>query len=499
MAFDLTEYLAQFDPEVLATPEGRRALTKTDPLLFAITYCESHLRGKETNDELTLSEFHLDIVEKAKRWIRPATRPAQYRESFVAPRSCGKSTWCFLILPMWAAAHGLRDFAAAFADSATQAEMHLATFKHELVTNELLQRDYPDLCVPLLRPSGARSADNQAMYHAKSGFVFAARGIDAASLGMKVGKRRPDLLILDDVEPGEERYSLAQKDKRLSAILDSVLPLNVYARVVLVGTVTMGGSLVHELVESVTTPSDTADWIKDENFRCHYYPALITDDVTGEERSIWPEKWSLDFLNSIRHTRQFLKNYMNSPLGADGQYWRPEDFIHCEVKGVARQLLSIDPAVTSTAKSDYTALAVVGYSPMENRAVVRDAWQLRIQPGEPLRQRVLAILEAYPDTMGVLVETNQGGDAWKAILHHLPVDIHTVHQTDPKEVRAAHLLNRYQRGQVVHEKPIPAAEMQMVSFPKAPHDDLVDCIASGVAALLPKPKRSSGVRSMHVA
>lgn len=498
--FDLNAYLADLDPDLLADPEGRRILTRLDPLAFALTYLAHHLRGGETQGEITLAEFHEDIVKQARRWVVPSTEPHADRDAYIAPRGCGKSTWFFMILPMWAAAHGHRKFAAAFADSATQAETHLQSFKHELSTNELLRQDFPELCTPLVRSGGSKVADNRGLYQAASGFVFGARGIDSSALGLKVGNLRPDLLILDDIEPDEASYSLAQKEKRLSTLLDAILQLNIYARVVIVGTVTMSGSLVHELVQSVTLPAETADWVKDEGFRAHHYPALIADPQTGAERSIWPEKWSLEYLLSIRHTRSFLKNMQNDPMGADGEYWRPEDFTHTEVHGIARQVLSIDPAVTTTERSDYTALAVVGYSPLEQRAVVRDAWQLRIQPGRELRDRVLQILDAYPETAGVLIETNQGGDAWRAILHDLPVPITTVHQSDRKEVRAARLLTRYQRGLVVHEKQLPAAEGQMVAFPKAPHDDLVDAIGSGVAAILPKNhKQRPGVHAIAVA
>ncbi|WP_329064902.1 hypothetical protein [Amycolatopsis sp. NBC_01480] len=498
--FDLTAYLRRYDQRVLETSRGRRAACRLDPLLFGVLYLSAHMRGDETGGEITLSEFHADIVKQALQWVVPAAKPGSQRSAYVAPRSCGKSTWFYLILPMWAAAHGHRRFAAAFADSATQAETHLASFKRELETNALLRLDFPDLCTPMTRSGGTKTADNRGLYQARSGFVFAARGVDSSALGLKVGNTRPDLLIIDDIEPDEASYSLAQKDKRLSTLLDAILPLNVYAAVVVVGTVTMAGSLVHDLVKSVTLPSDTAQWVRDEGFQAYYYPALITDPQTGSERSIWPEKWSLEYLQSIRHTRSFLKNYQNDPMGADGEYWRPEDFTHAEVHGIARQLLSIDPAVTATDRSDYTALAVVGYSPLEQRAVVRDAWQLRIQPGRELRNRVLQILDAYPETAGVLIETNQGGETWRAILHDLPVPITTVHQSDRKEVRAARLLTRYQRGLVVHEKPLPAAEGQMVAFPKAPFDDLVDAIGSGVAAILPKNhKQKPAVRSIGVA
>lgn len=470
---------------------------RRNPKMFARYYLAHHVTGLDGT--VTFSEFHDDVYGQALTWIGPDTQPAEHRDAYVAPRGAAKSTMFFLILPMWAACFGHRRFVAAFADSATQAELHLATFKRELDTNARLREDFPELCTPAKRPSGATESDNRGLLITSSGFVFGARGIDASSLGMKVGQRRPDMLVLDDIEPGEETYSAYQADKRLGAILDSVLPLNVFARVVLVGTVTMPGSIVHQLVKSVSTTEEQPDWIKDENFKTHYYPAILTDDA-GEERSLWPAKWPLEYLLSIRHTRSFKKNMQNDPAGRDGDYWNAEDFVYGEVPGLTHQLLSIDPAVTAKKRSDFTALSVIGYSASEKRCVVRFARAVRIQPGEPLRQLVLRILEQFPDIRGLLIETNQGGDAWRAILHGLPVPIKTVHQSEPKEVRAARLLNFYQRKRgglplVMHEQRLPAAEEQMVGFPKAPNDDLVDCIGSGVDVWLRKAGPRSSARS----
>lgn len=486
---DLGAYLAGLDERLLNSSDGRRALTRLDPLAFALTYLPHHLRGDETGDRITLSDFHWDLVSHARQGIQSSVRPAQHRDAYVAPRGCGKSTWNFLLIPMWEAAHGHRNFISAFADSGSQAEQHLMTFKRELDTNELLRFDYPQLCSPARRPGGKAVSDNLNMYVAESGFVFGAKGIDASSLGMKVGKRRPDKIVFDDIEPDESNYSAAQKVKRLVTLQDSVLPLNVYARVVLVGTVTMAGSIVHDLVKSVTLTEPPEPWVMETGFTTHYYPAIVTDETTGDERSIWPAKWPLDWLQSIRDTRDFKKNYANDPMGADGEYWTPEDFTYGTVPALTRSILSIDPAITSTERSDYTALAVVSFSASEGKCLVRDAWQLRIQPGAPLRDRVVRILDAYPEITGVLVETNQGGDAWKAILHDLPVQIVTVHQKEPKPVRAARLLSHYQRHRVLHEKRIRALEEQMVGFPKTAHDDLIDAVGQGVAVFLKtKPK-----------
>lgn len=493
---DLDAYLADVDPRLLDSREGRIALTEMDPLLFGLLYFPHHLRGEETNGVITLSEFHAELVEHAKRWALPSDRPREDREAYVAPRNAGKTTWFFLILPTWAAAHGHQKFIAAFSDSATQAETHLATFRHELDTNALLRQDFPALCKPARKARGPAESDNVSMYIAHSRFVFAARGMDTKSLGLKVGDQRPTLIVLDDVEPGEENYSPALKEKRLGALTDSVLPLNEWARVVLVGTVTMSDSIVHDLVRSTMTPENAPPWVDDQKFRCHYYPALIVDDDTGERRSIWPEKWPLAYLESIEHTRDFKKNFQNDPMGRDGEYWVDTDFTYGSLPAVGSELLSIDPAVTSKSTSDETALAVIGCQ-RERRdgqriepkqCVVEYAEARRVQVGTPLRDWVIAVLTEFLNIRGVLIETNQGGDAWREILHDIGVPIETVHNHVPKEVRAARLLARYQTGRVKHARRFPKAEGQMVGFPKAAYDDLVDAIGNGVAKYLGQPK-----------
>jgi phage terminase large subunit-like protein len=463
----------------------RRAVTHDDPLLFALTYLVHHLLDESGN--LSLSEVHERWIDYAKGWGgRPA--PSEERDAFIAPREMGKSTWVFLLLPMWAAATGRVKFAAAFADSATQAETHLSTFKRELDENARLRADYPDLCKPAVRPRGMLVSDNRAMLHTAAGFVFAARGIDSGNLGMKVGQRRPDLLILDDVEPGESNYSEGQVEKRLATILDVVLPLNVRARVCLVGTVTMPGSIIHQLVQHAAG-EELVEWVKDENFRIHHEkPVVYSDD--GEARSVWPEKWPLDYLRGIEHTRSYAKNFLNQPIATDGDYWRPGHFVYEDPPGVTTCLLSVDPAVTTKKTSDYSGLAVVGLVPgAKPKAVVKHAERVKLR-GAPLRERALALCEEYPEVTHVLVESNQGGDLWLDVFHSMPVKVIVKHNSDPKEVRAASAVNRYERGRVVHAKKMPEVEAEMCSFPKAPHDDVVDAIDHAVNRLLPsKPKK----------
>lgn len=509
--WSLVDHLAGVDPDLLRiarTPDGsgwalnaeaaeaRRLLTLDDPLLFAWVYLNKHLRGEETGGAVSFSRFHLDCLADARRWHVPATRPAEDRAAYVAPRGAGKSTLWFLLIPMWAAAHLVVDFVAAFAHSASQAEGHLQTFKMELDRNPLLRYDYPLLCKAATRPGGTQLQDNRSMLIAESGFVFAAKGIDSGTLGMKVGERRPRVLLFDDVEPDESNYSPDQKDKRLTTIRDAAFPLNLNARVVMVGTTTMRGSVMHDIVRQAVDPDAAPEWPREENIRVRYFPAIVTAD-DGSEASLWPERWDLEFLASIRHTRSYRKNYMNLPADGDGGYWTPDDIRYGELAGVTRRILSIDPAVTSKTTSDFTGLAVVGFSQSEQACQVEHVEQVKMAPAA-LRARVLQLLSAH-DLRHVLIEVNNGGDWLAEVLAPLPAKVVTVTQAEKKEVRAAKVLDHYQAGRVVHTRRLAAFEEQLLAFPRVANDDMVDAAGSGVWLFLKdvkgRPQRQATSRA----
>lgn len=497
--FDLKSFLDDVDARLLETSEGRRSLTRLDPMMFGLLYLTHHMRGKQTGDQITFADCHLDWARQARQWVRPVTEPRTARDVYISPRESAKSTWWFLIIPMWAAAHGFVKFVAAFSDSASQSETHLATYKAELEGNRLLREDYPELTRPAIRGRGTVVADRQSQIQTASGFTFAARGIDSGNLGLKVGAQRPDALIMDDVESGEANYSVRQAAKRLSTIQNVILPLSEFARCVVVGTTTMSGGLIHQCVRSVTTSEPPADWIGEEKFRVHYYPPIIKSD--GGERSIWPSKWPMTYMATVRATRSFKLNFLNQPANLDSQFWSEEDITYGTFP-TARSYLSIDGAVTTKATSDFTGLAVVSWAPgvpakgdrrpLPARCLVEYAQAVKLK-GKALRDRVLQILDSFPEVGAILVESNQGGDMWHEVLHSMPVKVITMTNSAPKEVRAGRLLNLYQLvpPRVIHAEPILALEEELLAFPNGLNDDMIDAIGNAALRFLKPPKREA--------
>jgi phage terminase large subunit-like protein len=402
-----------------------------------------------------------------------------WRRAFIAPRSSAKTTTWFLIAPLWGAAHGHIKFVAAFADSGPQAEIHLDTFKRELEANQLLRTDFPELCAPAIGERSRLISNNKTMTIRENDFVFAAKGADASSLGLKVRNRRPDVIILDDIEPDASSYSLHLAEKRKNTLINSILPLNRNARVIWSGTVTMEGSLIHQLVKTRTRPGeDVASWITDEGFDVSYYPAILTGN-DGEEVSLWPDKWPVDELQAIRRTPSFALNFMNSPVG-DGGAWSVDDIAIKPSETYLRTIISVDPAVTKKNTSDFTGVALLGYNRegQKRRVTVRRVWKVKLSPRD-LRHKVAAILLEFPEVVILLVETNQGGDTWADILGGLGPRFREIKQSVKKEQRAVTLLNGYQKREVVHAEPLPQLDEELLAHPNGLNDDLIDAVGSG--------------------
>jgi predicted phage terminase large subunit-like protein len=449
------------EADAAVVSELRRRVAYSDPLVFGLLYTPAHLTLD--GGDISLSDIHAE-------WISHAGEPG--RRIYVAPRGSGKTSWHYLLLPLWMAATGRRRFIAAFSDSGMQSELHLSSFKLELSRNDRLRQDYPDLCAPGKRPTGASVADNQSLLYTKSGFAFAARGADGSSLGIKLGDARPDHLLLDDIEPHASAYSSYQVSKRLATVTDAILPMgSQHASCTLVGTVTLTNSVIHQAVTHHLHPEESR-WIDDEGFTVHHAEPF---DDAGE--SIWPERWPTEYLRSIEGTRSFALNFLNQPQNLDGEYWLPTDFVYGALPTASRRILVVDPAVTTARTSDETALAVVSYSAHTRSACVDHVQGVRLK-GEPLRELCLRILSQFPDIAYCVWERNQGGEMLPtSVLHDFPVEVRTVHNSEPKPIRIERALSYYRRGVVTHARPFPTAESQMMEFPRGLHDDQADAVS----------------------
>ena len=482
-----------FDSRLLNNSEARIFLTRNDPLLFAAIYLPHKLTlpGEGINTA-SLNQFHIDIAEYAKQWSIPVSelKARAHRDCFIAPRSIGKSTWLFHILPMWAAAHGHRSYIVAFSDSEDQATGWLRNFTTELITNNLLQVDFPELCNPMRKGIvGKALMDNRNATQRENGFIFQAKGVDSAILGANIGGLRPQVILFDDVEPPEANYGQADLKKRKQTILTTHFYLNTFANVAFVGTTTMPNSLIDQMRKVGDASQDydgpeelfsgTLDpeyqWVAKENIKTHYYPAVLVDDE-GNESSLWPEMWPIEDWDDIRGTREFSLNMMNRPISGTEGYWQDDDII-IDSTEFGNTILTIDPAVTTARRSDYTAFAVLSRG-KDGKVYLRHAEQIK-GDGVALRAKAEELATKY--AVGVIiVETNQGGDLWKQVFKDIGYRVRFLNQRIKKEHRIGQAADLYKKGRILHTGHFPILEEQMLAYPNVQHDDLVDAVATGI-------------------
>jgi predicted phage terminase large subunit-like protein len=451
--------------------EYRRQITRDDPLLFAITYFGHYLRGPDGS--ISFNDLHMALIELGRSWMEPGER----RDAVVAPREAGKSVWLFVVLPLWALAHGHRRFFLAFSATGKQASGHLSNLRGEIKGNARLLADFPEL-----KPRrGQDSADLVVM---AGGAAVAARGMGETSLGARAGEQRPDLIVGDDMEPPEADYGTDTRDNTISRITAAILPMNTRAAVALTGTVVTYGSVMHDVVLAATDQRH-GQWLDDEQITPHYFPAIIVED--GRERSLWPQRWSLEWLQARRGTHSYALNFDNNPSPkGSATYWTADAIGYDARVPVVRRIVYVDPATTTKVTSDYTAIVMVGMDASGRRCVVEHAVAGHWDGGE-IREQIWDLKRAHPRSFSELVlETNQGGEAWRRALSPLPpgVTLREVHSKVPKVDRIRDAAEDYRRFAVVHAHPLPALEAQMLAYPRVRHDDLVDALAGVLAEAL---------------
>jgi phage terminase large subunit-like protein len=453
-------------------PEFRRTITRRDPLLFALVYLPDYLIMKRPGFELiACSEWHLDLIASARRWMLDGPM----REAWVVPRKGAKSTWgCAPILPLWAVAHGHRQFFLVFSYTDGQARIHLESIRNEITGNERLLADFPHLRY--------EKGDGRNLATA-GGQRFCGRGLDSETRGLKFGAMLPDVIAIDDGEPSEARYAQNFKATRLTTLKNAILPLNELAVVSIYGTTTKYGSWAHDVVLA-KLGEKTAPWINETEFTCHYYPAIL-DEGLPTERSLWPQKWAISWLKHMRRVdpQKYAKEYLNRPeMARGGDMWTP-DLLHVDRHFESVDyVMTIDVAVSQNATSDETAIAVTGIDRAGQQVCVENMAGGRIT-GTELNNEIWRLRALNPKLKKIFLEANQGGERWREIIRVPPgMELHLTRPTrGSKRNRFEWLLDLHKRGGIVYRREYRELFEQYIAYPDLEHDDRIDVVEAGAA------------------
>jgi hypothetical protein len=445
--FDIKQFLNGYDSNLLVnSPEYRRVITKYNPLLFMLIYLPHLMRSEETNNQFSINDLNLMLARHALQWAAPKTVPKRpgLRKAYLAPRGSSKSTTVQAMI-LWAICHRHVRYVFLFAAIDDTAQSQFSEIRDEIANNKLIAVDYKTLTEPSrLKAKKVAEADSKNLYISQSGIIIEARSIWTSIVGAKRNYRRPDLIIMDDLSKGEGASSVNIASKQLDVVLGSILPMNINSPVWFVGTVHFSGSVEDELLRS--TQGETFKWIDEENVEVHWIKPIVTDSY-GLMRSIWKEKWPLEWLLSQSHTATYQKDFLCRPVPKyDGVGFGDSDFVIEQPTVVSKTILAVDPGVSS--KGDATGIAVVSFSQSARKAFIRDVRGVHLI-GPELKRLVFDLCNEYSVSQ-IIWEDNQGGEALPiaTLGRSFPVPVELIHMSvkqGNKAVRAVLLLNRYKK------------------------------------------------------
>jgi len=462
-----------------------------DPLGWAITFCPNHHKLQTPN-------FHVEIMDAAM----------EYRFLAIgAPRESAKST----IINFDYVSHCIRfkkkRFIVIIANPFKKAATYLDAIKREFSENENLKEKFPIIEI-------VKDAEGDSIFRHADGFdtKVLCKGVEQIGTirGQKFKFSRPDLIVCDDIED-DEMVKNPDRRKELQDYYDeAVVPAGEAGKCqyIIIGTVLHDDSQLAKMLS------------KDKYLEYHkiFYQAL--NNYPTNPTSLWPDKWSVETLIKMMKDRptMFAKEYQNDPASGsnvrfekkDFRYWRNEDgryILFGEQNQVlttgllsdCRAAVACDLAWKEkrSGGADSTVILPAFLTP-DNYLLVEDyICKTGMRPDEFI-EHIFLMVERLEKITGSSVPVGFE----KAMLENvtqwmMKKDMKTrnkflvtkelVWDADKETRIEMRLQPRYSQHVIFHKQGMGELEHQLVRFPSATHDDIIDSL-QGVCQLLQYPK-----------
>lgn len=456
--------------------------------------------GQTTTVPLTRSSIKLsaELIEAfvkeflAQKYDNPLPTPIFHKEMweiaadelyphalFLAPRGHAKSTSITEAYGMTALLFRQRDFAVIISNTVGQSIEFLEDFKTELLTNDKIREEFEI-------HKFLRDREDDIIVQMKDGHKFrvVAKGSEQKVRGLKWNKRRPNLIICDDLEDDEQVMSKERRDKFSKWFMRAVLPFGSDDCLFRVAA-----TILHfdSLAENLS---------KDESWKTKRYRAHKSfSDFTN---ILWPEKFSEERLKGIQ-AKYLKKNdrdgysqeYLNYPIAEGHYFFRKEDLLPMEEhhKHIPmRKYAAWDFAISKKQDADFTVCVVLGVDDRNNYYVIdvrRGKWD-----GLEIIDEMFSVQKAHKCDVhwaeGGQIEKTFGAFLYAEMLKRsldpkwAETAIFTVEPVTPtldKVSRARGWQAKTRTRSVFYDKTAswyPALEEEMERFPKGEHDDQID-------------------------
>lgn len=458
-------------PATLNDTEKEEILLKGQyDMAFFAWYFFPHLMGKQ------MADFHKQIYKDLLTYDYYAC---------AAPRGHAKSTIGLIINAMH------------FALYRKVGDITLLSQSEDFVRNEIVRRikgefENNELLIFFF--------GNQVTDKWSEGYFVLRNGVafESAGIGGQLRGGRRGLIALDDLESNETCESEDQRKKLESRVTKELIP-----KLLPGGQMVYFGTLIHSLcyLKQILDGGNlnTADgngWFK------RLYKAYDGEQAEGKE--LWPAMLNHTELQSRKAkmgSSAFNSEYMNNPVASEDAPIKDYQIrTWAELPAQYSTVITVDPAYSEDAKSDYKAAAVVAVDINQNRYCIE-----YIRTRKPQGEFIDAVLNLYTkhkNTLTALGVPASGTErefyrtftekAMARKLYPPMVELKNLYVTSSGENKRskisriiASLQPLFESGKYFIHKDHIELRDELLTIKSAIHDDCVDCLSYAENVLTP--------------
>lgn len=428
--------------------------------------------------------------------------------AIAAPRGFGKTTLIGLCFTARKALFRHAPYIVYISATATEAAQKVKTLARELLENEIIRELFGDL-----KSSKWAEEKGEIELSGPDGTPFCfiqAKGAGNQIRGLKWGKHRPTLFLVDDLEDKDEAQSEENRKKLKKWFFGDLLGAmdnsdNSISRLVLIGTIVHQDSLLSNLIDEKTDldfaspeQEEMANLVKN---RERFY-SIRLEACNDNFESIWPEFISTESIRARAEAyRQrglldvFFMEFRNIVVAGSEATFQQSMFRYYsegtpefvgELK--SRQIetvIIIDPAKTANTNSAYTAIIAVGFNAVLGKIYFRDCINARLTPDEIFDKALDMAKRFNTPNIGIEV-TGLNNFVTYPFQQYIAkqrnyINLVELKAIKAKDLRVAALAPLYRMGAIYHNEDMHvrgSLESQLLSFPYSKYWDVMDCFAN---------------------
>lgn len=211
--------------------------------------------------------------------------------------------------------------------------------------------------------------------------------------------------------------------------------------------------------------------------------------ISEDWESFWESRFPVPFLEEMRKNIGdyfFSSQYQQEPFTESGWDFKRDYFQYYEdIPWDLRKYTFIDPAISDKQEADFTAIVTIGVD-QRNRVYILDIVHDRMSPTDIINAVFEANMRWNPHSIGIEVVAYQKMLALEIRkqmnLRNMFFNLIEVNPMWEKNARIRTLLQpRYWNASIIHPKyhnKIKDLELELLKFPNAKHDDIIDSLAS---------------------